>query len=414
MIDLAALRKDTTPVEESLKKRGVDTAVVAQVLELDAEVRALQEKADTLRQQRNSGAKGKPTPEEIEAMKALREQIKEIEAAQGALEEKLFPLLASIPNTLHESVPVGESEDENVILNTVGEIPEFDFEPKPHDEIASVAAGIDTERGAKVSGARFYYLKGDVAHLERAIMNYAIDFIREKGFSLVLPPLMVKEHALYGTGYFPNGRNEVYAVNPGEDDLYLIGTSEQSLMAMHADEILPAEDLPLKYSGYSSCFRREAGSYGKDTKGILRVHQFNKTEMIALVDPAESWELHDKFVEMSTEFYSSLGLPIQVVQLCSGDTGAQSAKTIDIEAWFPSQQKYRELGSASNTTDYQTRRLKIRTKKNGETQLVHTLNNTVASDRVMLAVLENFQNADGSVTIPEVLRPYCGFDMLKA
>ena len=413
MIDLSALRKDTTPVIESLQKRGADTTIVQDVLEIDAQIRELQEKSEMLRQQRNTKTVGKPTPDEIAAMKALREQIKRFEVEQKKLEDTLFPKLASIPNILHDSVQVGKSEEDNVVLETIGEIPTFPFEPKAHDEILAASDGIDIERGAKVSGSRFYFLSGKIALLERAIMNYAIDFIAKKGFSLVLPPLLVKEQALYGTGYFPNGRGEVYAVNPGEDDLYLIGTSEQSLMAMHSDEIIPADSLPLQYSGFSTCFRREAGSYGKDTKGILRVHQFNKVEMIALAHPDDAWDLHATFVEISKEFYASLDIPFQIVQLCSGDTGAQSAKTIDIEAWFPSQKKYRELGSASSTTDYQTRRLKIRTKDNKGTTLLHTLNNTVASDRLMLAILENFQQENGSVVIPEALQPYFGSDHLS-
>ncbi len=411
MIDKKFLRENKELVIESLKKRGMTDIDVEKIISLDLEVKTLDEKIDRLRNERKTGSKTKPNQEEIKALQLVREKIGKLENKKKGHEEKLFPLLASIPNFLHESVPEGETEDDNVLIEEVGDKTKFDFDVKPHHEIESIKNMIDVERGVKVSGTRFYYLKDKVALLERALMNYAADFIIKKDFQFVLPPLMVKEHALFGTGYFPNGRNEVYAVNPEEDDLYLIGTSEQSLMAMHFDEIL--DDVPLKYAGFSPCFRREAGSYGKDTKGIVRVHQFYKTEMLALVAAEKSWKVLDEFVKISKEFCKTLKVPFRIMGLCAGDTGVQAAKTIDFEAWFPSQKKYREIGSASNTTDYQTRRLKIRTKKNNKTELVHSINNTVAADRLLLAILENNQQKDGSVLVPKVLQSYCGFDKIK-
>ncbi len=412
MIDITFIREHPERVVTSLKKRGIDTDIVAQAQHLDVDIRKLETQINELRAHRKKGSTQKPSEDEITQMQKLRKQIGELEEQKSTLDEQLFAVMAAIPNLLHDAVPQGKTDEDNVLIEKVGEPREFSFAPVSHESIPNVSRGIDIERGAKVSGTRFYYLKGKVALLERALMNYAIDFITQKSYELVLPPIMVKEPALYGTGYFPNGRNEVYAVNPGEDDLYLIGTSEQSLMAMHTDEVLDAKQLPMRYAGFSPCFRRESGTYGKDTKGIIRVHQFNKVEMVVLCAAADAEHIHQEMVAISKEFYASLGLPIQIMQLCSGDTGAQAARTIDVEAWFPSQQKYRELGSASTTTDYQSRRLKIRHKDGKANVFVHTLNNTVATDRAMLAVLENNQQEDGSVTIPEVLVPYCGFSTL--
>lgn len=415
MIDPIYIRERKEELLTSLRARAKDQLipVVEEIAALDETWRAADTHINQLRSDRNARSKSKPSPEEIEALQALRAEIQSLEETQAATEAQRKTLLASIPNILHTSVPVGPDEEHNVERAKEGTIPTFSFQPKEHFDIAA-ANGIDIERGAKVAGSRFYYLRGSVARLERALMNYAMDFMMERGFTLTLPPILVGEQALYGTGYFPNSRNEVYAVNPGEDNLYLIGTSEQALMAMHSDETLPLATGAYKYVGYSPCFRREAGSYGKDTKGILRVHQFNKVEMVVLCSPETSWALHEEMVEISCAFYRSLGIAFRVLQLCSGDTGAQSAKTIDIEAWFPGQNRYREVGSASNTTDYQTRRLNIRMKDTeGKTVLAHALNNTVTADRTMLAILENFQHEDGSVTIPEVLRPYYGGERME-
>lgn len=414
MIDITLLREKPETILNNLHARNRKdlAASVARIQELDAKSRAIEDQVSALRAQRNAQSKTKPTPEQIKELQQVRERIQGMEQELETLMGERNALLLAIPNILHTSVPLGNTEEDNVELERVGEPTVFSFEPKPYFDIPSVAPHIDIERGAKVAGTRFYYLRGPVAQLERALMQYALDFVSKKGFTFVLPPLLVKEQALYGTGYFPNGRNEVYAVNPGEDDLYLIGTSEQPIMAMHGDEILDEAQLPLQYLGFSPCFRREAGTYGKDTQGILRVHQFNKVEMVQLCDPETSWQMHEKLISIAHAFYVTLELPFRTLQLCSADTGVQSAKTIDFEGWFPTQDKYRELGSASNTTDYQTRRLAIRMKRDGKTVPLHALNSTVVTDRALLAILENNQQEDGSVIVPNVLRPYCGFDRI--
>jgi seryl-tRNA synthetase len=272
---------------------------------------------------------------------------------------------------------------------------------------------MDMERGAKVSGSRFYYLRGKLAILERAIMQFALDTMVAKGFELMLPPILVGEQAMYGTGFFPADKNEVYSVNPEDDNLFLIGTSEVPLVFYHSNETLEEADLPKKYVAITPCFRREAGSYGKDTKGLFRVHQFYKVEMVVLTTPENSVQTHDELLGFEEEFLSALGFHYQVVNICSGDLGFPAAKKYDCEGWFPGQGRFRELTSTSNTTDYQARRSVIKYKtKSGERALVHTLNGTVTSDRPLLAVIENYQQADGSVIIPEVLRKYTGFDKI--
>jgi seryl-tRNA synthetase len=265
------------------------------------------------------------------------------------------------------------------------------------------------ERAAKVSGSRFYFLRDELAILQMALMNWAFLEIQKKGFSPTIPPFLVREMALFGTGFFPADKNEIYSVNPGEDDLFLIGTSEVPLTAYYADEILEAESLPARFAGYSPCFRREAGSYGKDMKGILRVHQFEKIEMVVVCAPEDSWQIHEELREVEKELLSALKIPFRVVNICGGDLGGSAAKKYDLEAWLPGQGKFREMTSTSNCTDYQARRLKIRVRqKNGEIVTAHTLNGTAVSSRPLIAIMENFQKADGSIDIPEVLWPFAG------
>lgn len=377
-------------------------------LKLDEKRKKLLQKVEVLRSKRNSGSKGKPTEKQRAQLKKLSENIKKEEEKLSAIEWEYRQILLSLPNVPHKSVRVGKDDTENKKLRSSGKKPKIK-NAKEHFEIPAVAPYFDLDRGARVSGSRFYYLRGPVAQLEHALMRYAVDFITKEGYELLVTPILVGERALEGTGYFPNGRAEVYTVNPGKDDLYLIGTSEQAITAYHGGEVL--EDLPVKYAAQSPCFRREAGSYGKDTRGVLRVHQFNKVEMMVFCDPEKSWKMLDEIIALSEKFYQSLDIPYQVMQLCTGDLGFQAAKTIDIEAWFPGQGKYRELGSASNTTDFQSRRLKI---KNKDKQFVHTLNNTVVSDRTLLAILENYQNEDGSVDVPKALQKYAGFKKIKS
>ena len=408
MLDPQLIRTERNAVEKAIRDRHA-TVDVSAFFALDEKRRALLQEMETARAERNAKSKQKPTHAEIIKLKKIGETIAKKETALATIEEQRQLILLAMPNIPHESVPVGEREENNVVLKKGGKKPRLK-NPCEYFDIPAVKPYLDIERGVRTSGARFYYLRGPLAQLERALMQYALDFITAKGFELLITPILVKEHALFGTGYFPNGRNEVYAVNPGEDNLFLVGTSEQAITAFHAGETLEAKDLPKKYTAFTPCFRREAGSYGKDTQGILRVHQFNKVEMVAFTTPETSWKMLAEMVKLTEAFYQSLGIPYQLVTLCTGDLGFQSAKTIDVEGWFPGQNRYRELGSASNTTDFQARRLTIRSiAKTGEKQLVHTLNNTVVADRALLALLENYQQADGSVTVPTVLQKYTHF-----
>ena len=310
-------------------------------------------------------------------------------------------------------MPVAQDEGGNQIIRKEGEVPDFGFEPREHFEVGSVKLLMDLERGAETSGSRFYYLRGKLAILERALMQYAVDFAIERGFELILPPLLVKEDVMFGTGFFPADKNEIYEVNPGEDDLYLIGTSEVPLIYYHSNQILSEKDLNKKYVSITPCFRRESGSYGKDTKGLFRVHQFYKVEMVVIAKPEDSWKLHEELLKIEEEVLQSLGLHYQVVNICSGDLGFPAAKKYDCEGWFPGQMKYRELTSTSNTTNYQARRSNIKYKTvDGKKEYVHTLNGTVIADRALLAIIENYQDKDGGVAVPEVLRKYTGFDKI--
>ncbi len=412
MLDIKFIRENKELVEKNSLTRNVKIDFDA-LLKFDAEKIALQQKIDILRAERNAGSKSKPTPEQIEQMKKVGEEIKQLEAEVAVKEAGLKELVIKIPNINHPSTPIGKDDSENQVARLEGKKPAFDFAVKEHFDVSSVKDLMDMERGAKVSGSRFYYLKGKLAILERAIMQFAIDTVVNKGFELILPPVLVKEDAMYGTGFFPADKNEVYTVNPGEDNLYLVGTSEVPLIYMHADEVFERTDLPKKYVAITPCFRREAGSYGKDTKGLFRVHQFYKVEMVVFCTPEKSWELHEELLKIEEEVISALGIHYQVINVCSGDLGFPAAKKYDCEGWFPGQGKYRELTSTSNTTDYQARRSNIKYKTvDGKREYAYTLNGTVTSDRPMLAIIENFQQADGTVVIPEVLRKYTGFDTI--
>ncbi len=412
MLDIKYIREHLEEVIRNNETRNVRIDLTA-LLDIDNDKVKLQQKVDELRGERNKRSKTKPTDEEIALIRKLGDEIADLEDLVEAKEKELHALLIKIPNLNHPSTPIGKDDSENKVERTEGAQPVFAFTPKEHFEVANAAAHIDMERGAKVAGSRFYYLKNKLAILERAIMQFSIDTIIAKGFELVLPPILVKEDAMFGTGFFPADKSEIYTVNPDEDNLYLIGTSEVPLIYMHANEVLEEKDLPKKYVAISPCFRREAGSYGKDTKGLFRVHQFYKVEMVVFATPENSWALHEELLSHEEEVIKALGLHYQVMNVCSGDLGYPAAKKYDCEAWFPGQGKYRELTSTSNTTDYQARRSNIKYKTaDGKRDFVHTLNGTVTSDRPLLAIIENFQQADGSIIIPEVLRTYTGFDVL--
>jgi seryl-tRNA synthetase len=412
MLDIKFIRDNLELVKKNNETRNVKVNF-DDFTRLDEERLGLTRQIDQLRADRNTGSKSKPTDEEIKRIRAMGEEISKLETDLKSKEEELNKILFMIPNINHETTPVAPDESGNKVEKTVGEKPNFSFEPQEHFAIKNVKDFIDLERGAKTSGSRFYYLKGKLALLERALFQFTLDQIVSKGFELVLPPILVQEPAMFGTGFFPAEKSEIYTVNPGEDNLYLVGTSEVPMIYMYSGEVLEAKDLPKKYVAITPCFRREAGSYGKDTKGIFRVHQFYKVEMIIFAKPEDSWQLHEEILAHEESILQALGLPYQVLNICSGDLGFPAAKKYDCEGWFPGQKRYRELTSTSNTTDYQARRSNIKYKNTeGKREFVHTLNGTAVTDRCLLAILENYQQEDGSVIVPEVLRKYIGFDKI--
>lgn len=412
MIDLKKLRENKEVYSTGFKKKQVDVDVDA-LLSLDETHRKMITDVEQMRAEKNTVSKAIPTlaPEErqtkIAEMKSLGEKLNQAEAELNETAEKLKVMLAGVPNPPHESVPEGKDDTENLAIKTVGEKPSFDFEPKDHVELGKLLDIIDLETGAKTSGSRFYYLKNEAVLLEFALVNWLMQKYMSKGFTPVTVPMLVKEDMMYATGFFPADKSEIYSVNPGEDNLYLVGTSEVPLAGLHMFKPIESLETPKRYIGFSSCFRREAGSYGKDTQGIIRVHQFDKMEMFSFCHPDQSWKEHDFLVSIEEEILQELGLPYQVMNICGGDLGAPAAKKFDCEVWIPTQEKYRELTSCSNCTDFQARRGGIRFKDENGTHLAHTLNGTaMASTRTLVAILENYQQADGSVIIPEVLRPF--------
>jgi seryl-tRNA synthetase len=413
MLDIKFITENPEQIKAGAAKKHVNVDV-DEIIKLNDERKNYLQRLEKLRARQNEVSKLIPqTDNKEELLKEMNEvkaEAKEIEPKITHLETQIDHLALQVPNPPHESVPDGKDDSCNQVARTEGTKPEFDFEPKSHIELGKSLDIIDIERGVRASGARFYYLKNEGALLELALLQFTIHKLRAKGFNPVIPPVLVKEEAMYATGFFPADRNEIYQVNPDDDKLFLVGTSEVPLTMLHASETLEREKLPIRYAGYSSCFRREAGSYGKDTAGIIRVHQFNKIEMFSFCDPEKSWEEHELIRETEEEIMQALGLHYQVINICGGDLGAPAAKKYDLEIWIPTQEKFRELTSCSNCTDFQARRAKIKYKgKEGDKGYVHTLNGTaIAVARSLVAIIENYQNADGSVTIPEVLRPFMG------
>ncbi|PIZ72830.1 serine--tRNA ligase [Candidatus Peregrinibacteria bacterium CG_4_10_14_0_2_um_filter_43_11] len=412
MIDLKHLRDNIDLYKAGFAKKQVKVDV-EQLLELDEAHRQKLQEVEAMRNERNAVSKSIPHLADTEKkakiveMKTLGNKLATEEDELNKLFVHLKTVLDQAPNLPHESVPTGKDDSENMPIKTVGEKPIFDFEPRDHVELGKMLDVIDLETGAETSGARFYYLKNELVLLEFAIVNWLMHKYVSKGFTPVTVPMLVKEHMMYATGFFPADKNEIYHVNPEEDDLYLVGTSEVPLAGLHMGKAIQADELPKRYIGFSTCFRREAGSYGKDTKGILRVHQFDKMEMFSFCHPEKSWEEHDFLRSIEEEILQELGLPYQVVNICGGDLGAPAAKKYDCEVWIPTQNTYRELTSCSNCTDFQARRGGIKYKDENGTHYLHTLNGTaMASTRTLIAILENNQQADGSVKIPEVLHPF--------
>lgn len=415
MIDLRLLRTDPERVRSSLNKRGSDIDL-DRLITLDEEHRRLLSEVERMRAEQNrvnksiassSGAQRQPL---IEAARDLSERLRRLEADQVRVKAELEEAVQWVPNLVHPAVPPGSSEDDNVVVKEVGDRPPFDFQARDHLELGEDLGIIDVERAAKVSGTRFGILKGAAAVLEIALVRFAIDRLAAKGFEPVIPPVLVREATLFGMGFFPASKDEAYEVS--RDGLFLVGTSEAPLAGMHADEIIPSERLPIRYVAFSSCFRREAGTYGKDTRGIIRLHQFEKVEMFVLCTGDDSEEQHDQILANEEEIFQALEIPYRVVDTCAGELGAPYSRKFDLEVWLPGAERWLEVTSCSNALDYQARRLMIRTKIDSETAFVHTLNGTAVTGRAIVAILENHQRADGSISIPEVLRSYTGFDSI--
>ena len=422
MLDIKFIRENPEIVKETVKRKNINLDI-DELLEIDGKRRELQAKTGELQAQRNEIAKsakgGRPTAEQMEEGRRIKEKLSELEKENKEAEEKFNELMWLTPNIPSPDAPVGKDDSENVEIRQWGEPTKFDFEPKDHITLGKELDILDVERGVKVGGYRGYYLKNEAVFLHLGLMMFALQKMAEKGYAPFIPPTIVKPFVLYGSGHFPFGYDEIYKIaNPGKledgskvaEEKFLLGTAEPSLCAYHSGEILEEEDLPKKYCGFSQCYRSEVGSYGKDTRGIYRIHEFMKVEQVVLCkgDYAESEKLHQEITAIAEEIIKDLGIPYRVIEVCTGDMGAGKYKMYDIESWMPSRNAYGETHSSSNLGDWQARRLNIKYKTpDGEKKFVHMLNNTaIASPRFLIALLENCQQADGSVAIPEPLRKY--------
>jgi seryl-tRNA synthetase len=425
MLDLNFVRDNLPRVEEMLRQRGADpTAVLKDFSEVDTQRRQAITEAETMKARRNKASEdisklkkaGQDATAAIAETKDLREQIQTREKTAADLDARLRDILSGIPNMPHESVPVGHSAEENVEVRRWGSPPKFDFAPKPHWELGEQLGVLDLERAVKLTGARFAVYWDMGANLERALANFMLDLhTRGHGYTEVLPPYLVNSESMYGTGQLPKFAADSFRVPHGEKDLWLIPTAEVPVTNLYRDEVLDAARLPISLTAHTSCFRSEAGSYGKDVRGIIRQHQFQKVELVKFARPENSYEEHEKLTRNAETVLQKLGLHYRTVALCTGDMGASSAKTYDIEVWLPGQQLFREISSCSNFESYQARRANIRYRPEGKnkTEFVHTLNGSgLAVGRTWVAIVENYQQADGSVVIPEVLRPYIGAERI--
>jgi seryl-tRNA synthetase len=417
MLDIRFVRENPELVKENLRRRGEEGKLVwvDELVADDARWRSIQSEANNLRSTRNKiteqiaqlRKKGEGASTLMKEAERIPDQIKDLEKHTAELEVRITNTLMLLPNIMHESVPYGKDENDNQEVKRWGAQPKFRFQPKDHIDLAAGLGLIDMERAAKVAGARFYYLRGDLVKLNYALIILALDFLEEKGYKLTLPPYVLRREAVGGAVALSDFEDVIYKIE-GED-LYLLATSEHALLAQHMDEILDGKSLPLKYAGISPNFRKEAGAHGRDTKGIFRTHQFEKVEQFVFCRPEQSWDEHEKLIAYAEEFVQMLKIPYRVVNVCTGDLGTVAAKKYDLEAWLPGQGKYREIVSCSNCTSYQAVRSKIRfrDKPDEPTKWVHTLNSTlVATERTLVAIIENYQNEDGSITIPETLQVY--------
>ena len=416
MIDPQLLKTNIEAIEENLRKRDLDIDLDKLKL-LDESRRALKFESEKLRAEQKKLGKEIASASEkekvtlLEKAEKISDKVKSLSEETQQKDEEFFDAWIKIPNIVNSSSPVGKTDEDNKEIKKVGE-PNNIKNPMTHLEIGENLGLIDVERASKISGSRFSYLFGDLVKIQFNLVSYTLNKLSEKGFNPTIPPVLVRENALFGTGFFPDDSDQVYEVQ--NDDLFLVGTSEVSLAALHTDEIIDMKNLPLRYAGYSTCFRREAGTYGKDTSGIFRVHQFDKVEMFSFCDPEKSNEEHEQILAIEEEILKDLEIPYRVVDVCTGDLGASAAKKYDIEAWIPSQQKYREVTSCSNTTDFQARRLNMRTKNEDGNTILHTLNGTaLAVGRILIALLENNQQPDGSVTFSDDLGTILGVNKLS-
>ena len=410
MIDVKLLRENPKYFEEAAKAKHV-VVDIAHILEIDEKYRKLQQSAQALREERNllvGAIQGKPTLEQVEKGKELKERLEKEEHALAAVAEELTYALNKVPNPIKPDVKVGKDESENEVIKTVGQPRKFDFTPKDHLALGEALDIIDTQTAAEISGARFGYLKNEGVLLEFALKQVAFDMLLQEGFTPVIPPVLIRKQIMDELGYTAMGEKEnIYEI--AQDDLYLVGTSEQSIVPMFKNKVLAKSELPKRFVGFSTCFRREAGSYGKDTKGIFRVHQFDKVEMVSFVAEGDDDREHEYLLSLEEKFFQLLDIPYQVLGICSGDLGFNAARKYDIEAWIPSQNAYREVTSTSTVTDFQSRGLNMRYLDGDQKKYLNVLNGTAYSmNRPIIAILENYQEEDGSVRIPEVLQKYIG------
>lgn len=420
MLDPKLIKEKPEVIRDMLKARSVDFDLDT-LIESDQKRREFIIKTDELRKKKNKVAleisqkkkSGKDASSILDEMKDVSSDLEKLESEQETIENRYSSLALSIPNLVHESVPVGADESANKEIKKWGDIPSFDFKINDHIGISENLDLVDLERAAKIAGARFYFLKNDLVRLNQSLIHFALDFLAKKEYSLVQPPYMINRESMEGAVIADDFEEVIYKVE--NEDLYMIGTSEHAMAAMHSKEIIKGRDLPIRYAGISTCFRKEAGAHGRDQKGIFRVHQFDKIEQFVFSRPGDSWKEHERMLSVAEEFYQKLEIPHKVMLLSTGDMGKVSAKTYDVEAWMAGQNAYREIVSCSNCLDYQARRLKIRfrDKTNEDTQYLHTLNSTlVATTRVLVSIMENFQTKDGHIKIPTVLQSYMGKDLI--
>jgi len=422
MLDIQFIRDNPEVVKNACKNKQLESSIIDELLAVDEKRRKLQYEVDNLRQTANQNAdavkkevqaNGKPSAELITNGKEIKTELQGIEPELKLAEEAFTTLMYSVPNVPADEVPIGKDEEGNVVVRTVGELPKLDFEPKQHHELMEALDLVDTVRAVRIGGFRSYFLKNEGLLLEQAILNYSLKLLRNEGFTAMSAPILVNKEAMEGTGYFPWGKEDHYKTQDGQ---ILAGTAEVALTAYHMGETLSEADLPVKMVGISPCFRREVGTHGKDTQGIIRVHQFNKVEQVVytIADEDETQKWHEKMTGYAEQLLHDLGLPYQVLLMCTGDMGAGQRKKYDIETWFPGQNKYRETHSASYFNDFQSRRLGIKYQaKDGTTKHVFTLNNTMAATpRLLAAVIENYQQADGSIIVPEVLQDFVGTEII--